>query len=45
MAAAHPAVQCLVSHFLDPNALEITFVQGSNPPMQSRALDYLPEVD
>jgi hypothetical protein len=39
---AHPAVQYLVSHFLDPNALEITFVQGSNPPMQSRALEYVP---
>jgi hypothetical protein len=39
---AHPAVQYLVSHFLEPNTLEITFLRGSDPPLQSRSLEYLP---
>lgn len=36
------AVQYLVSHFLDPDTLEMTFLEGTKPPTQSRTLAYLP---
>jgi hypothetical protein len=36
------AVQYLVSHFLDPDILEFSFLEGANPPKQSRTLSYLP---
>jgi len=39
---SHGAVRYLVSHFLDPDTLELSFLEGSKPPSQSRALDYLP---
>jgi hypothetical protein len=36
------AVRYLVSHFLDANVLEFSFLVGTQPPSQSRTLDYLP---
>ncbi|MET0717953.1 MAG: S41 family peptidase [Pseudoxanthomonas sp.] len=39
---SHGAVRYLVSHFLDPDTLELSFLEGSKPPSQSRTLDYLP---
>ena len=39
---AHPAVQYLVSHFLGGDTLEMTFLQGGTPPLQSRTLEHLP---
>lgn len=39
---SHPAVRYLVSHFMRGNVLEMTFLEGSKPPEQSRTLDSLP---
>ena len=36
------AVQYLTSHFLPADTLMLTFLQGSEPPFQSRALSHLP---
>ncbi|HEX6670355.1 MAG TPA: S41 family peptidase [Gemmatimonadales bacterium] len=39
----HPAaVQYLISHFLPPDTLLLTFHQGSETPIQSRTLNHLP---
>jgi hypothetical protein len=38
----HFAVQYLVSHFLDEDTLEVTFLEGSKTPVQSRTLAHLP---
>jgi hypothetical protein len=39
---ASEAVQYLVSHFLKPGTLEITFLQAGHEPVQTRVLDNLP---
>ncbi|MFC4311810.1 S41 family peptidase [Steroidobacter flavus] len=39
---AHAAVRYLVSHFMDPDVLEMTFLEGSETPAQSRTLEHLP---
>lgn len=39
---ASEAVQYLVSHFLKPGTLEITFLQAGRDPVQTRVLDNLP---
>ena len=39
---SHGAVRYLISHFLEPNRHEMTFLQAGEPPSQSRTLDYLP---
>jgi hypothetical protein len=39
---AHSAVRYLVSHFMDADVLEMTFLEGSATPSQSRTLDRLP---
>lgn len=39
---SHGAVRYLVSHFMDADTLEMTFQEGSKPPVQSRTLEYLP---
>lgn len=39
---SHGAVRYLASHFMDPETLELTFLAGAEPPVQSRALDHLP---
>ena len=39
---SHAAVRYLVSHFLDGDTLEMTFLEGSRTPEQSRTLEYLP---
>ncbi|MET0657809.1 MAG: S41 family peptidase [Steroidobacteraceae bacterium] len=39
---SHSAVRYLVSHFLDGGILDMTFLEGSLPPEQSRTLEYLP---
>ena len=39
---SHGAVRYLVSHFLDPQTLELTFLEGAKPPKQSWTLDHLP---
>ncbi len=39
---SHGAVRYLVSHFMDGDTLEMTFLEGSKPPVQSRTLEYLP---
>lgn len=39
---AHAAVRYLVSHFMDPDVLEMSFLEGSEPPAQSRTLEHLP---
>lgn len=39
---SHPAVRYLVSHFLAPDRLEMTFLEAGHEPVQSRSIDYLP---
>ncbi|MDH0865237.1 S41 family peptidase [Mitsuaria sp. GD03876] len=39
---ASEAVQYLVSHFLKPGTLEITFLEAGREPIQTRVLDHLP---
>ena len=39
---SHSAVRYLVSHFMDGDALEMTFLEGAKPPVQSRTLEHLP---
>lgn len=39
---SHAAVRYLVSHFLDEDTLELTFLHGSEAPSQSRTLEHLP---
>jgi hypothetical protein len=39
---SHAAVRYLLSHFMDEDVLDITFLKGSETPTQSRTLDYLP---
>nr|WP_298720468.1 S41 family peptidase [uncultured Steroidobacter sp.] len=39
---AHAAVRYLVSHFMDPDVLEMSFLEGSEAPAQSRTLEHLP---
>ncbi|MBU8894045.1 S41 family peptidase [Corallococcus sp. M34] len=39
---SHGAVRYLVSHFLDEDTLEMTFLERSKPDEQSRALGHLP---
>lgn len=38
----HEAVRYLVSHFMDPEVLEMTFLKGGEAPRQSWTLDHLP---
>ncbi|KRA64783.1 peptidase S41 [Caulobacter sp. Root655] len=38
----HQAVRYLVSHFMDPDVLELTFLEGGQAPKQSWTLDHLP---
>lgn len=38
----HAAVRYLVSHFMDGDVLEMTFLAGTKPPTQSRTLEHLP---
>ncbi|MBM0105449.1 S41 family peptidase [Steroidobacter sp. S1-65] len=39
---SHSAVRHLVSHFMDGDVLEMTFLEGSKPPVQSRTHEHLP---
>jgi hypothetical protein len=39
---SHSAVRYLVSHFMPGDVLEMTFLQGSELPAQSRTLEHLP---
>jgi hypothetical protein len=39
---SHAAVKYLVSHFLGADTLEMTFLQGTETPVQSRTLEHLP---
>ena len=39
---SHAAVRYLVSHFMDGDVFEMTFLAGSETPEQSRTLEYLP---
>ena len=39
---SHAAVRYLVSHFLDDDKPLMTFLEGDEPPTQSRTLEYLP---
>jgi hypothetical protein len=39
---AHAAVRYLVSHFMPPDQLEMTFLEGTKEPVQSRTLEHLP---
>lgn len=39
---SHAAVRYLLSHFMDGDTLDITFLEAGKPPVQSRTLDYLP---
>lgn len=39
---SHPAVRYMISHFMDGDVLEMTFLEGSKPPVQSRTLEHLP---
>ena len=39
---SHPAVRYLISHFMDPDVLELTFLEGGEAPKQSWTLDHLP---
>jgi len=39
---SHAAVRYLVSHFMRGDVLEMTFLEGSEAPVQSRTLEYLP---
>lgn len=38
----HAAVRYLLSHFMAPDQLDITFLEAGKEPVQSRTLDYLP---
>ena len=38
----HAAVRYLLSHFMDPDQLDITFLEAGQEPVQSRTLDHLP---
>jgi hypothetical protein len=38
----HAAVRYLLSHFMEPDQLDITFLQAGEEPTQSRTLDHLP---
>ncbi|MES2835256.1 MAG: S41 family peptidase [Pseudomonadota bacterium] len=38
----HAAVRYLLSHFMDPDKLDITFLEAGEDPVQSRTLDNLP---
>lgn len=38
----HAAVRYLLSHFMDPDQLDITFLEAGREPVQSRTLDHLP---
>jgi len=39
---SHAAVRYLLSHFMKPEVLDITFLQAGEPPMQSHTLNHLP---
>ncbi len=39
---SHGAVRYLVSHFMDEDVLEMTFLQAGMPPKQSRTLEHVP---
>ncbi|UIJ47095.1 S41 family peptidase [Sphingomonas cannabina] len=39
---SHAAVRYLLSHFMDGDTLDITFLQAGQEPIQSRTLEYLP---
>jgi hypothetical protein len=39
---SHAAVRYLLSHFMDGDQLDITFLEAGKPPVQSRTLEYLP---
>lgn len=39
---AHEAVRYLISHFMDGDVLDMTFLEGTKTPVQSRTLDHLP---
>lgn len=39
---SHAAVRYLLSHFMDGDQLDITFLQAGEEPIQSRTLEYLP---
>lgn len=39
---SHAAVRYLLSHFMDGDTLDMTFLQAGEPPLQSRTLEYLP---
>lgn len=39
---SHSAVQYLLSHFMPPDTLEMTFLEGSKESAQSRTLEHLP---
>lgn len=39
---SHAAVRYLISHFMDGDALDITFLEAGKEPIQSRTLEYLP---
>ncbi|WP_242108865.1 S41 family peptidase [Luteimonas aquatica] len=39
---SHAAVRYLVSHFMDGDTLEMTFLEGDKPPVQSRILEHVP---
>jgi hypothetical protein len=39
---SHAAVRYLLSHFMDGDTLDMTFLQAGQPPSQSRTLEYLP---
>jgi len=39
---SHAAVRYLLSHFMDGDTLDMTFLQAGEPPSQSRTLEYLP---
>ena len=38
----HAAVRYLLSHFMEPDQLDITFLEAGKDPVQSRTLDHLP---
>ena len=38
----HAAVRYLLSHFMEPDELDITFLEAGEEPVQSRTLDHLP---
>jgi hypothetical protein len=39
---SHAAVRYLLSHFMDGDTLDITFLESGKDPIQSRTLEYLP---